>query len=71
MIIVPVGDGAADVCDVALGADDPPCGDDGLPMGVDSGTGALPQAATSRQSTTATHLTRQVWCGRSDGIEDL
>jgi hypothetical protein len=54
-------DGVADARDVDLGANEPLCGDDGLPLGVDSGTGALPQPATSRQSTTATLLTRQVW----------
>jgi hypothetical protein len=64
MIIVLAGfanglavDGTGDVAD---GGD---CGlpvGVGLPIGVDSGTDAVPQPATSRHSTTASLLMRQV-----------
>jgi hypothetical protein len=68
MIIVPAGFSdelavaeAVDTRGVTEGADDALCGDAGLLLGVDSGTDALPQPVTSRQSTTATLLMRQVW----------
>ena len=53
--------GDADRGGVADGVDEALGGDAGLPVGVDSGAEAVPQPATSRLSTTARLLMRQVW----------
>lgn len=69
MIVVPAG--CADGLAVDGAVDVTGGGDAGLPVGVNSGTDAAPQPETSRQSTTARLLMRQVWVGYSDLIEIL